>query len=668
MDSQYFIGFFLLFINVALVSAEINGSVLKMKRGTSSVQFDPTRVTQLSRHPRAFIYEGFLSNEECDHLIILAKDKLEKSMVVDNESGQSTESEVRTSSGMFLDIAQDKVVADIEERISTWTFLPVENGESLQILHYEYGQKYEPHFDYFYDKVNLELAGHRIATVLMYLSDVESGGETVFPNSEGKLSQSKDESWSDCAKRGYAVKPRKGDALLFFSLHPNATTDPSSLHGSCPVIRGEKWSATKWIHVQSFANSGSQTGDCVDENENCPAWAIAGECERNPIYMVGSEEYYGYCRKSCKETTALKVAYADVMLNMAKESASRVIVSEKRASLFQHQLDCSNKESLRLLLRLKHMIDVKQSQMLASFQTIEAETTSMNQKRKINELESQLNEAEDVITDLRVELNHVRDKLKRAKRTQAKPPLSGETTCEDATSLTKPTVRSPLKPLTVAESEMRNNVLNHGYLHRCCNAAKQGDWPKSCYPHNSGLATIVVASEKPKLYRNGCTQGICALARNLETKHTNNGTKRCGDLEEKLQHKSSSRENGLKTGKSEIKIKPLTRLGPGSTLITCKVEPSLNASNESSTMVDKSNGRLLKYSFHIRKRKKESLGNLNEKISEENTLKRKAGDEEKENSLQEISNPNLVNQYYRESQQLAQVARQLISLSGKRWQ
>ncbi|KAL4352722.1 hypothetical protein GQ457_06G043830 [Hibiscus cannabinus] len=317
MDSQYFIGFFLLFINVALVSAEINGSVLKMKRGTSSVQFDPTRVTQLSRHPRAFIYEGFLSNEECDHLIILAKDKLEKSMVVDNESGQSTESEVRTSSGMFLDIAQclrvllvacqvfdvileDKVVADIEERISTWTFLPVENGESLQILHYEYGQKYEPHFDYFYDKVNLELAGHRIATVLMYLSDVESGGETVFPNSEGKLSQSKDESWSDCAKRGYAVKPRKGDALLFFSLHPNATTDPSSLHGSCPVIRGEKWSATKWIHVQSFANSGSLTGDCVDENENCPAWATAGECERNPIYMVGSEEYYGYCRKSCK--------------------------------------------------------------------------------------------------------------------------------------------------------------------------------------------------------------------------------------------------------------------------------------------------------------------------------------------------------------------------------
>ncbi|KAK8268621.1 hypothetical protein V6Z12_D11G077000 [Gossypium hirsutum] len=284
------------------LQAEINGSVLEMKRGTSSVPFDPTRVTQLSWHPRAFLYKGFLSSEECDHLITLAKDKLEKSMVADNESGDSIESEVRTSSGMFLQKAQDEVVADIEARIAAWTFLPVENGESMQILHYENGQKYEPHFDYFHDKANQELGGHRIATVLMYLSDVESGGETVFPNAEGKLSQPKDDSWSDCAKNGYAVKPRKGDALLFFSLHLDATTDSDSLHGSCPVIKGEKWSATKWIHVRSFdtAKRQSVNRDCVDENENCATWASAGECEKNPSYMIGSEDYYGYCRKSCK--------------------------------------------------------------------------------------------------------------------------------------------------------------------------------------------------------------------------------------------------------------------------------------------------------------------------------------------------------------------------------
>ena len=53
----------------------------------------------------------------------------------------------------------------------------------MQILHYEHGQKYEPHYDFFHDKANRDWGGHRVATVLMYLSNVENGGETVFPRS-----------------------------------------------------------------------------------------------------------------------------------------------------------------------------------------------------------------------------------------------------------------------------------------------------------------------------------------------------------------------------------------------------------------------------------------------------------------------------------------------------
>lgn len=98
-----------------------------------------------------------------------------------------------------------------------------------------------------------------------------------------------------------AVKAKKGDALLFFSLHLDASTDTKSLHGSCPVIEGEKWSATKWIHVRSFEKPTRASSErCVDENENCPAWAKRGECKKNPTYMVGSEGALGYCRKSCK--------------------------------------------------------------------------------------------------------------------------------------------------------------------------------------------------------------------------------------------------------------------------------------------------------------------------------------------------------------------------------
>ena len=108
--------------------------------------------------------------------------------------------------------SQDEIVARIESRIAAWTFLPLgklyklfdvlsfiylwneaciiskllfcsDNGEPIQILRYENGQKYEPHFDFFQDPGNIAIGGHRIATILMYLSNVEKGGETVFPNS-----------------------------------------------------------------------------------------------------------------------------------------------------------------------------------------------------------------------------------------------------------------------------------------------------------------------------------------------------------------------------------------------------------------------------------------------------------------------------------------------------
>ncbi|XP_065863525.1 probable prolyl 4-hydroxylase 4 [Euphorbia lathyris] len=270
---------------------------------TSSSIIDPAKVRQVSWKPRAFVYQGFLTDLECDHLISLAKSELKRSAVADNLSGQSTLSEVRTSSGMFISKAKDPIVSGVEEKIATWTFLPKENGEDIQVLRYEHGQKYDPHYDYFVDKVNIARGGHRMATVLMYLSDVGKGGETVFPNAEEaprRKATQIEEDFSECAKKGIAVKPRKGDALLFFSLHPNAVPDPISLHGGCPVIEGEKWSATKWIHVDSFDKKLNAGGNCTDLNESCERWAALGECSNNKEYMVGTAAVPGYCRRSCK--------------------------------------------------------------------------------------------------------------------------------------------------------------------------------------------------------------------------------------------------------------------------------------------------------------------------------------------------------------------------------
>ncbi|XP_057533298.1 probable prolyl 4-hydroxylase 3 [Amaranthus tricolor] len=224
-----------------------------LERGKGVGQRGQQWVEILSWEPRAFLYHNFLSKEECEYLIDLAKPHMVKSTVVDSKTGKSKDSRVRTSSGMFLRRGQDKIIRDIEKRIADFTFIPVEHGEGLQILHYEEGQKYEPHYDYFLDEFNTKNGGQRTATVLMYLSDVEEGGETVFPASRRNFSTIP--GWnerSECAKRGLSVKPVRGDALLFWSMRPDATLDPASLHGGCPVIKGNKWSSTKWMHIEEF--------------------------------------------------------------------------------------------------------------------------------------------------------------------------------------------------------------------------------------------------------------------------------------------------------------------------------------------------------------------------------------------------------------------------------
>lgn len=54
---------------------------------------------------------------------------------------------------------------------------------------------------------------------------------------------------SKCAAQGLHVKPRKGDALMFYDLLETGRTDAASRHQGCPVIRGEKWTATKRVLV-----------------------------------------------------------------------------------------------------------------------------------------------------------------------------------------------------------------------------------------------------------------------------------------------------------------------------------------------------------------------------------------------------------------------------------
>ncbi|CAK9183413.1 unnamed protein product, partial [Ilex paraguariensis] len=56
---------------------------------------------------------------------------------------------------------------------------------------------------------------------------------------------------------------------------------------------------------------------------------------------------------------ALKKAYADIILNTAKEAAARVMGSERKSLRFQQDLRATKDEAIRMLLRLKQMVDAK---------------------------------------------------------------------------------------------------------------------------------------------------------------------------------------------------------------------------------------------------------------------------------------------------------------------
>ncbi|KAI3907560.1 hypothetical protein MKW98_016204 [Papaver atlanticum] len=197
----------------------------------------------ISWAPRIIVLHNFLTSEECDYFIAIARPRLQPSKAI--------KSDQRTSFGMSLSKEDSKnpMVQAIEKRISVFSQVPVENGEPIQVLRYEKNQYFRLHHDYLPDTFNLkQTGGQRIATMVMYLSDQLKGGETYFPMAgTGKCS---------CAGKmlkGSSVKPIKGDAVLFWNMGPDGKEDPNSIHAGYDVLLGEKWSATKWMRQNKYS-------------------------------------------------------------------------------------------------------------------------------------------------------------------------------------------------------------------------------------------------------------------------------------------------------------------------------------------------------------------------------------------------------------------------------
>ncbi|KAK9119564.1 hypothetical protein Scep_017657 [Stephania cephalantha] len=232
--------------------------------------------------------------------------------------------------------------------------------------------------------------------------------------------------------------------------------------------------------------------------------------------------------EEAEKMAALKKAYADIILNTAKEAAARIMVSERRAARCEQEKAAAKAEALNMLMRMKHMMDCK---------IVEMEGASLGQRRKIEELEAQLHEAEDMVTDLREQLRGLQDELEKVRSDVGQSPgehviKEGADFCADASEDTK---LNPSEFISfsfrgsehqiLSTSEMKDSPLPEENIDvtRCSTLGSvvaedepMGESPpdKIC-AGNSDIDSLIMRSKETELYRNGCTQRIRAFESNL---------------------------------------------------------------------------------------------------------------------------------------------------------
>lgn len=142
----------------------------------------------------------------------------------------------RTCSDYEFDLlGSDLILILIRQRIAAVTGLPTAAMEPPRVFHYSLGQEIKAHYDRLNDGIGAygqggTYAGDRLATFLLYLNDDFDGGDLEFPLVDKRF------------------KGRAGDAIYFAHVDAAGAPEKKSLHAGLPILRGEKYVLSQWIH------------------------------------------------------------------------------------------------------------------------------------------------------------------------------------------------------------------------------------------------------------------------------------------------------------------------------------------------------------------------------------------------------------------------------------
>ncbi|XP_048579532.1 prolyl 4-hydroxylase subunit alpha-2 [Nematostella vectensis] len=204
-------------------------------RGDPLCIIKPCKMERVFTNPDIVIFRDVITDKEVDEVRQISEPLLNRATVHNPITGHLETAHYRISKNCWLSGREHGEVIDrVERRIAAMTRLNLETAEGFQVQNYGLAGQYDPHFDFSRDLANSSLGslgtGNRIATVLVWMSQVESGGATVFPYV------------------GARILPQKGDAVFWHNLLRSGDGDFRTRHAGCPVLSGIKWVANKWIH------------------------------------------------------------------------------------------------------------------------------------------------------------------------------------------------------------------------------------------------------------------------------------------------------------------------------------------------------------------------------------------------------------------------------------
>jgi prolyl 4-hydroxylase len=198
-------------------------------------------------NPLVYCVDDFLTHAECDLVIKLASEDSKWRTQEFSDAKVQGELQAEVSKGRVAKNTwlknETPALRPILEKITNKVLIPLPNAESLQVVHYDVGGKYEHHYDSFSQTRRQHWMftpdgcnGQRTMTVILYLNTPEEGGSTTFPRLKT------------------TVQAKKGRALVFSNLVMGTDwRHPLSEHSGDPVIKGEKWMANLWYRIGRFA-------------------------------------------------------------------------------------------------------------------------------------------------------------------------------------------------------------------------------------------------------------------------------------------------------------------------------------------------------------------------------------------------------------------------------